>query len=411
MRLYVWRGATRNFGDELNGLLWPHLLPGLLDPDPGDSGLRDPGLRDPNLIDPNLLDPSLLDPSLLELGQIDPGRLADDALDLFLGIGSVLDARHPADRRKIVAGAGFGGYEAPATLDGSWQIYWVRGPRTARQLGLCASFGLGDPASLLPLVHPVARHDTGAIGFMPHFESLARGAWPQAAAAAGVTLIDPRNAPCTILGQIAGCRMLLSEALHGVIAADAMRIPWVALAPVAPIHRAKWLDWADALDLTIRFHALPASSPREYVETAFTPRRHAIRAGLARIAALADRIDRRSIHLDRAAASLRQAAAAEPQLSNGLTLARAQDRMLARLDTLRADHAARGGAIARTKEGQGLRPPGTSPGAGSWTPPRGAAPWIPAKGGALGTLFLGVGHGRGDWAGLGRRHHTGDRPV
>src|ERR1019366_982729 len=48
------------------------------------------------------------------------------------------------------------------------------------------------------------------------------------------------------------------------------------------------------------------------------------------------------------------------------------------------------GNAAGVKQGQGLRP---------WTPPRGVAPWIPTKGGALGTLFLGVGHGRGDWAG------------
>src|SRR5580658_6455499 len=111
MRLYVWRGAIRNFGDELNELLWPHLLPGLV-----------------------------------ELNPVDRTQVEDNGADLFLGIGSVLDARHPADRRKIVAGAGFGGYETPASLDGSWDIYWVRGPRTARQFGLPAAFGLGDPA-------------------------------------------------------------------------------------------------------------------------------------------------------------------------------------------------------------------------------------------------------------------------
>jgi len=313
MQLYVWRGTTRNFGDELNGLLWPHLLPGRLDDaPPGDARFDD----------------ARFDGALVDGG----------GSDLFLGIGSVLDARHSADRRKIVAGAGFGGYENPASLDGSWDIYWVRGPRTARQLGLPTEFGLGDPASLLPLVHPVARHATGTIGFMPHFESLARGAWPEAAIEAGVTLIDPRDPPRTILDRIAGCRMLLSEALHGVIVADALRVPWVALAPVAPIHRAKWLDWAEALDLTIRFRTLPASSPREYVETAFTPRRHAIRAGLARAAALANRIDRRPVHLDRAATALRQAAATPPQLSNCRALGRAQDRMLNRLHTLRAAH-------------------------------------------------------------------------
>jgi succinoglycan biosynthesis protein ExoV len=316
MRLYVWRGTTRNFGDELNELLWPHLLP----------------------------------------GRFDDALFDDGGSDLFLGIGSVLDARPPADRRKIVAGAGFGGYENPASLDESWEIYWVRGPRTARQLGLPTAFGLGDPASLLPLVHPVARHDTGAIGFMPHFESLARGAWPEAATAAGVTLIDPRNAPHTILDQIAGCRMLLSEALHGVIVADALRIPWVALAPVAPIHRAKWLDWAEALDLTIRFHALPASSPREYIETAFTPRRHAVRAGLARAAALANRIDRRTAHLDRAADSLRQATIAPPQLSNCRALTCAQDHMLDRVHLLRASHDARGLDHRLDEARSGLRP-------------------------------------------------------
>ena len=302
MRLYVWRGATHNIGDELNALLWPHLLPGLL--------------RD--------------------------GVVDDAAGDLFLGIGSVLDARHQATRRKIVAGAGFGGYESPASLDRSWEIYWVRGPRTAGQLGLPARFGIGDPASLLPLVRPWIGRGGDAIGFMPHFESLARGAWPDAATAAGVTLIDPRDPPAMILAQMAGCRLLLSEALHGVVVADAMRIPWVALAPVAPIHRAKWLDWSDGLNLTIRFQTLPASSRRERIEVAYVPARRALRATVACVGMLAGRLDRRLTQLDRAVAALRRAAVATPQLSNASRLAAAQVHMLDRLHTLRA---ARAGAV------------------------------------------------------------------
>lgn len=291
MQLYVWRGKVRNFGDELNRLLWPLLLPGLFDGDPG---------------------------------------------TLFLGIGSVLDARHGAVRRKVVAGAGYGGYEAPAALDGSWEIYWVRGPHTARQLGLPAAFGVGDPASLVPLVlRPAASAAAGGIGFLPHFESLAHGAWPAACAAAGVALIDPRGDPAEVLVRIAGCRLLLSEALHGAVVADALRVPWIALRPIAPRHRAKWLDWAGALGLTPRFQPLAVSAPRERL-AAWQPVRRPPRALLAVAAWCAHRLPP-GICVERAASALRCAAAAAPQLSTGTTLARAQDRMLTRLVTLRRD--------------------------------------------------------------------------
>src|SRR4051812_10412633 len=98
VQLYRWHGAAvHNFGDELNTLLWPRLLPDFFD---------------------------------------------DDPAEVFLGIGSVLDARHDPMAVKHVAGAGYGGYQALPKLDANWVIHWVRGPRTAHWLGLPPACGL-----------------------------------------------------------------------------------------------------------------------------------------------------------------------------------------------------------------------------------------------------------------------------
>lgn len=287
MQLYRWRGAERNFGDELNALLWPKLLPGFFDDDPAEQ---------------------------------------------FLGIGSVLDARHETGAVKLVAGAGYGGYEAPPTLDANWIIHWVRGPLTARRLGLPEVCGLGDPAMLLSAPCAGGR----SIGFMPHFESLERGAWAAAANAANVTLIDPRGDPAAILGAIGACRLLVSEAMHGVIVADAMRVPWIAMRPLMSMHRAKWQDWADALGLRLRFRLLAASSLAERLHAsplAATRRgRHLLNLAHPMLQAAG-----RCRFIEQAARSLTAAAAFAPQLSAAAALERCRTRMLERLDALRRD--------------------------------------------------------------------------
>ncbi len=163
-----------------------------------------------------------------------PGFFDDDPAELFLGIGSVFDAPHAASALKLVAGAGYGGYTLPPLLDANWIIHWVRGPRTARRLGLPRQWVWAIPPCCSPTPVDAA---VQLIGFMPHFESLQHGAWAEAAAAAGVTLIDPRGDPAAILAEIGACRLLLSEAMHGVIVADAMRVPWIALRPLASVHQ------------------------------------------------------------------------------------------------------------------------------------------------------------------------------
>ncbi|MEJ0020833.1 MAG: polysaccharide pyruvyl transferase family protein [Acetobacteraceae bacterium] len=296
MLLYQWRGAERNFGDELNALLWPVLLPDFFDDDPG---------------------------------------------ALFLGIGSVLDARHDQAVRKVVAGAGYGGYQPPPVLDARWTIHWVRGPCTARRLGLPEACGLGDPAMLLPLPRPeglpLPSGEGGrAVGLMPHFESLHLGAWREAAAAAGMTLLDPRGDPAAILAAITGCRLLLTEAMHGAIVADALRVPWIALRPLAAVHRPKWQDWAAALGLEVRFQVLRPSSLAEWLRASPLAATHRGGRLLAAAGPVLASVARQRF-IGHATAGLIAAARAPPQLSDPVALDRCRTRMQERLQTLRCN--------------------------------------------------------------------------
>jgi succinoglycan biosynthesis protein ExoV len=289
MILYQWRGPHRNFGDELNALLWPRLLPGFFD---------------------------------------------QDQTTRFLGIGSILDDRHDPKITKLVAGSGYGGYEPRITLDPTWIIHWVRGPRTARHTGLPPELGLGDPGSLVPLAGLTGAREERDVGFMPHFESAVRGAWREVAAATGTTLIDPRDDPWAIIAAIARCRVLLSEALHGVIVADALRVPWIAIRPLAPIHRPKWFDWADSLGLAIAFRPLSPSTALERAHLSHLSRfhigRHILHSHATRLHGIA-----RGRHIDQAARALRAVTGVEPQLSQDAALERAQSRMLEAIDRLR----------------------------------------------------------------------------
>jgi succinoglycan biosynthesis protein ExoV len=289
--LYRWQGVTANFGDELNTILWPHLLP--------DSFDENPEVR-------------------------------------FLGIGSVLDHRHPPELLKVVAGSGYGGYERKPTLNHNWKVHWVRGPRTATALDLPIGLGLGDPAALVPSVFGPPTGDGGEVGFMPHFESAGRGAWYQAAAMTGIRLIDPRDPPLTILRAIGSCGLLLSEALHGVIVADALRVPWVAVRPMAPIHRAKWFDWADTVDLRLRFRKLPASTLAEWAGNSWLRSWHHTRVLLSRHEHRLEMLTSDRL-VARAARALRSAAQATPQLSSEAALDRCQSRMLDAVQAIRVN--------------------------------------------------------------------------
>ena len=226
MKIFQFRGEHTNFGDELNSWMWPKLLPNFFD---------------------------------------------DNAETVFIGIGSTIgDA--PADaRRKIVFGAGFVPHyhEQPNVKTQDWQVYFVRGPRTAQRLGLDPSYAIADAGILVRELVDYTHRTPEHIAFIPHWQSLDRGNWEAACRKAGVTLIDPRKPVEEVMDLLLRSKLVIAEAMHGAIIADAFRVPWVPVVPLNPAHREKWYDWAESLGIALKPQRILPSSLEEVTASAF----------------------------------------------------------------------------------------------------------------------------------------------
>lgn len=203
---------ANNFGDDLNPWLWPRLAP----------------------------------------------ELVEERSDrLFLGIGTILNRKIPAGPRKFVFGTGWDG-ERPVRMGPEWRIHGVRGPLTAAGLGLPAETALSDPGLL---VRRFVKRPPGATGrgvaFMPHHCSVGAVEWKPLCEARGLAYIDPEQPVDKVLPAIDGCRVLLAEAMHGAIVADALGVPWIPVRISGRINEFKWRDWCSSLGLTCRPVRLP----------------------------------------------------------------------------------------------------------------------------------------------------------
>jgi succinoglycan biosynthesis protein ExoV len=288
VKLTYFQNTPANFGDELNAILWQQLLP--------------------------------------------KGFIDEDADELFLGIGSILWDHLPKAPLKHVMGSGFGGYTAPPDVhDRSWNLVWVRGPVTAERLKVEPKLAICDSAILLRATAlPPPEAGAGTV-FMPHFESATRGDWQRACALAGIGYLDPRDDVQELLARIRGARLMITEAMHGAIVADALRVPWIGIVPFFPQHRAKWEDWALSLDVALRPSVLPPSNLLE-AYTLVTGKPGKGRRSRALFKAWPSAPANAAL-VHRAAARLRQLAEkVEPQLSADAAITRATERSLEALD-------------------------------------------------------------------------------
>lgn len=202
--LHYFRDPNGNFGDDLNPWIWDRLL---------------------------------------------PGRFDDDARELFVGIGTLINHRLPAEPIKHVFGSGVGYGQLPA-LDQRLRFHALRGYGSAKALGVSADKVITDPAVLLnTLFKPPARSGPGCVGVVFTGQSLREYDWEQVCLRAGLRFISCHWSVDRVLAEMALCDKVLTEAMHGAIAADAIRIPWVPITCNTDILGFKWQDWLSTLNL------------------------------------------------------------------------------------------------------------------------------------------------------------------
>ncbi len=217
MKLLHCRMPGGNFGDDLNEWFWERIAPGLID------------------------------------------RQGEDTL---IGIGTLLQAYHtdviPMQARKYVLGAGAGSKGRLPVFDASWTIHGVRGPLTASYFDLPPERVVGDPAIMVGHFDELRSGQPRAgIGFMPHVWSLEDWDWEKTCQRLGLVFVDPRADSKATIRQISSLDKLLTEAMHGAIVADSLRVPWVAVALSPRFEPSKWCDWAGSLGIDLHFRHLP----------------------------------------------------------------------------------------------------------------------------------------------------------
>jgi succinoglycan biosynthesis protein ExoV len=228
LKIFYYKSAHGNFGDDLNSWFWDALLPGFFD---NNEDVR------------------------------------------VSGIGTIITSAMPDANRWIVFSSGVGyGYPPTNFNSKSWETICVRGPLSAKILGLPDDKYITDGAALLNTLtefKPLPESERHGTIFVPHHHALVTGRWENVCKQAGVEFVNPQWDSKIVIQKIRNAKLVLADAMHAAIIADAMRVPWVPLITSSQINTFKWLDWTQTINLPYSPMVLGSSSLREYMRDKF----------------------------------------------------------------------------------------------------------------------------------------------
>lgn len=150
----------------------------------------------------------------------------------------------------------------------------------------------------------------------------------------GIRFIDPSSPVEQILGEIQSTDVLISEALHGVIAADALRTPWIAIRPLEKINRMKWFDWERSMNLEIDTQDMCSSTVRELFRNIYIKHPRAVSAFNKITFGAGKFLD--ELLFDRVVKNIRDVKKAKPQLSSPSRIDELTDKMTEKMQLVRS---------------------------------------------------------------------------
>lgn len=215
MKLYYCKypDGRQNFGDYLNLWLWDKLIPNILD---------------------------------------------EDETTAFVGLGTLINDALPRRtsraKKRIIFSTGAGYEAAMPVIDESYFIYCVRGPISAKLIDVSPDLAIADGAILVRRFIAPTSHKIYKFSYMPHY-NFAGKSWKAACEKLGFGYIDPSDPVETVLEQINQTEILLAEAMHGAIVADALRVPWIPITTHPTILATKWQDWC--LSMNLNYQPIP----------------------------------------------------------------------------------------------------------------------------------------------------------
>lgn len=150
----------------------------------------------------------------------------------IIPVGSIL---HFSSRNSVIWGSGLISQDRPQRVEFS-QILALRGTFTKgaieRQSGTCFDVPLGDPALLLPKYYqPKAPTRKFKIGIIPHYVDKDLPILEQIHGNPTIKVISVEQNHESFVDEVVSCEYILSSSLHGLIIADAYKIPnaWISL--------------------------------------------------------------------------------------------------------------------------------------------------------------------------------------
>lgn len=186
----------------------------------------------------------------------------DDQCDTdFFGIGSIIGFEMMQKaQKKVIFSSGYSPSYAKKygtlKIDSSYDIVCVRGPMTVKALNLPAKSAVTDGAALLREFNFPRLKKKYSVSFMPHWTSEQIYPWNEICEECGIHFVSPRGSVNEVINEILQSEVVMAEAMHYAIVADALRVPWIPVKAYSFIDAFKWSDWSESLGINYRPHEI-----------------------------------------------------------------------------------------------------------------------------------------------------------